>query len=143
MVPLDDEHWATEEVPDWTLCIHKPALPHRLYLYPCPNVNYLLPSYTNTMDLRDISDFEDIMITSSNEDIPALEDAHTKKLWFALNIILTLIYSINYHLLKGGSVNMFLTCVSNWLWFALSIILTLPYSITYCLSKEMHILICS
>ena len=26
------------------------------------------------MDLSDISDFEDIMITSSNEDIPALED---------------------------------------------------------------------
>ena len=26
------------------------------------------------MDLSDISDFEDIMITSSNKDIPALED---------------------------------------------------------------------
>ena len=27
------------------------------------------------MDLSDISDFEDIMIMSSNEDIPALKDA--------------------------------------------------------------------
>ena len=35
----------------------------------------LLPSYANTLDLNDISDYEDIMITSSDEDIPALEDA--------------------------------------------------------------------
>ena len=74
MVPLDDEHWTTEEVPDRTLCIHKHALPHRLCPYPCPYANYLLPSYANTMDLSDISNFEDIMIISSNEDIPALED---------------------------------------------------------------------
>ena len=43
--------------------------------YLCPYANYLLPFYANTMDLSDISDFEDIMIMSSNEDIPALEDA--------------------------------------------------------------------
>ena len=28
----------------------------------------------DSLDLSDISDFEDIMITSSDEDIPALED---------------------------------------------------------------------
>ena len=74
MVPLDDEHWSTEEVPNRTLCIQEHALPHRLCLYPCPYVNYLLPSYAKTMDLSDISDFEDMMITSSDEDIPTLED---------------------------------------------------------------------
>ena len=74
MVPLDDEHWTTKEVPDRTLCIHEHALLHRLCPYPCPYANYLLPSYASTMDLSDISDFEDIMITSSNEDTPALED---------------------------------------------------------------------
>ena len=74
MVPLDDEHWTTEEVPDRTLCIHEYALPHGLWLYPCPYANYLLPSYATTKDLTDISDFKDIMITSSDEDIPALED---------------------------------------------------------------------
>ena len=42
MVPLDDEHWTTKEVPDRTLCIHKHALLHGLCLYPCPYVNYLL-----------------------------------------------------------------------------------------------------
>ena len=75
MVPLDDEHWTTEEVPDKTLCIHEHALLHGLCPYPCPYANYLLPSYADTMDLSDISNFEDIMITSSDEDIPALEDA--------------------------------------------------------------------
>ena len=75
MVSLDDEHWTTEEVPDRTLCIHKHALLHRLCPYLCPYVNFLLPSYTDTMDLSDISNFEDIMIMSSDKYIPALEDA--------------------------------------------------------------------
>ena len=73
-VPLDDKHWTTEEVPDRTLCIHEHALLHGLCPYPCPYANYLLPPYTDTMDLSDTSDFEDIMITSSNKDIPAIED---------------------------------------------------------------------
>ena len=75
MVPLDDEHWTTKEVPDRTLCIHKHALPHRLCPYPCHYANCLLPSYADTMDLSNISNFEDIMITFSDEDIPVLEDA--------------------------------------------------------------------
>ena len=95
MVPLDDEQWTTEGAPDRTLCIHKHALLHKLCSYPCPYANYLLPSYANSMDLSDISDFEDIMITSSNEDIPALEDAPYWKDWFELNITLTFIYLIN------------------------------------------------
>ena len=75
MVPLDDEHWTTKEVPDRTLCIHKHTLLHRLCLYPCPYVNYFLPSNTDSLDLSDISNFEDIMIPSSDKDIPVLEDA--------------------------------------------------------------------
>ena len=75
MVPLDDEHWTTEEVPDRTLCIHEHALSHGLCPYPCPYANYLISSYADSLDLSDISDFEDIMITSSNKDIPALKDA--------------------------------------------------------------------
>ena len=74
MVPLDDKHWTTKEVPDRTLCIHEHALPHRLCLYLCPYMNYLIPFYADSMDLSDIYNFEDIMITSSNKDIPALED---------------------------------------------------------------------
>ena len=74
MVPLDDEHWTTEEVPNRTLCIHEHGLPHRLCPYPCPYANYLIPSYADSLDLSDISDFEDIMIMSSNKDVPALLD---------------------------------------------------------------------
>ena len=74
MVPLDDKHWSTEEAPNRTLCIHEYAIQHGLCPYPCPYANYLLPSYAKTMDLSDISNFEDIMIMSSDEDIPALED---------------------------------------------------------------------
>ena len=35
-VPLDDEHWDMEEIPDRPLCIHEHSLPHRLFHYPCP-----------------------------------------------------------------------------------------------------------
>ena len=44
MVPLDNDHWTTEEIPDRTLCIHEHALLHRLCLYPCPYVNYQVSS---------------------------------------------------------------------------------------------------
>ena len=74
MVPLDDDHWTTEEIPDRTLCIHEHALPHGPCPHLCPYVNYQIPSYVDSLDLSDISHFEDIMITSSNEDIPAPED---------------------------------------------------------------------
>ena len=74
MVPLDYEHWTTEEVPNRTLCIHEHALPLELCPYPCPYVNYLIPSYAYSLDLSDISDLKDIMITSSDEDVPALLD---------------------------------------------------------------------
>ena len=74
MVPPNDDHWTTEEIPDRTLCIHELGLPHRLCLYPSHYANYQMPSYIDSLDRRDISDFEDIMITSSDEDIPARED---------------------------------------------------------------------
>ena len=73
-VPLNDEHWDMEEIPDKPLCIHKHSLPHGLWPYPCPYSNYQTSSYYDTLDLSDISEFEDLMTTSSNEDIPALDD---------------------------------------------------------------------
>ena len=62
------------KLPDKTLCMHEHALPHRLCQYPCPYVNYQVPSYVDSLDLSDISYYEDIMIMSSNKDIPELED---------------------------------------------------------------------
>ena len=74
-IPLDDDHWTTEEITDRPLCIHKHSLPHVLCLYPCPYVDYQTPPYFEIMDLSYISEFEDLMTTSSDEDIPALEDS--------------------------------------------------------------------
>ena len=73
IVPLEDEHWNMEEISDRHLCIHGHSLPHRLCPYPYPYVNYQT-SYYDTLDLSDISMFEDIMTTSSNGDIPPLKD---------------------------------------------------------------------
>ena len=73
-VPLDDEHWDMEEIPDRPLYIHEHPLPHGLCPYPCPYANYQTSAHYDTLDLSNISEFEDIMTTSSNEDIPPLED---------------------------------------------------------------------
>ena len=43
-------------------------------MFLCPYVDYLTSSYLNEMDLSDISEFEDYMVTSNDEDIPSLED---------------------------------------------------------------------
>ena len=72
MVPLDYEHWTSEETPERTLCIHEHGIPHGLCPYPCPYVNYQMPSYMDSLDLSDISDYEDYMVTSNNEDIPGM-----------------------------------------------------------------------
>ena len=57
MVPLDDDHWTIKEIPDRTLRIHEHTLPHRLCSYTCPYANYQAPSYVDSLDLSDISDF--------------------------------------------------------------------------------------
>ena len=74
MVPLDDEHWTSEETPVRTLCIHEHGLPDELCQYPCPYMNYETDSYLDSLDLSDISDYEDYMVTSSDEEIPGMEE---------------------------------------------------------------------
>ena len=73
-VPLDDEHWDMEEIPDRPLYIHEHSLPHGLCPYQCPYSDYQVSSYYDILDLSDIFKFEDLMTTSSNGDIPALND---------------------------------------------------------------------
>ena len=74
MVQLDDEHWTSEVTPERTLCIHEHGLPHGLCPYPCPYANYQMPSYMDSLDLSDISDNEDYMVTFSNEEVPGMEE---------------------------------------------------------------------
>ena len=73
-VPLDDEHWTSEETPERTFCIHKHGLPHGLCQYPCPYKNYNTLSYMTSLDLSDISEYEDYMVTSSGEEILGMEE---------------------------------------------------------------------
>ena len=73
-VALDDDHWTTDQIPDRHLCICKDSLPDFLCPYPCPYMDYTPASYQDSLDLSDFSDLKDVMITSSDEDVPALDD---------------------------------------------------------------------
>ena len=73
-VILADNHWTTEEIPNRHLCVHEHSIPHSLYPYPCQYMDYTSTLYPNTLDLSDISEFEGLITTSSDEDIPALDD---------------------------------------------------------------------
>ena len=85
IVPFDDEHWTSKEVPERTFCIHKHGLPHNLSQYPCPYGSNNTLSYMDSLDLSDISDYEDYMVTSSDEEkFQELKKYHTDiELWFA------------------------------------------------------------
>ena len=74
MVPFDDEHWASEETPERTFCIHKHGLLHGLCQYPCPYENYNTLSYMDSLVLSDISDYANYMVTSSDEEILRMEE---------------------------------------------------------------------
>ena len=51
-VPMDDEHWTTEMVPERTFCIHENGLPNNVCQYPCPNGNNNdTVSYMDSLDL--------------------------------------------------------------------------------------------
>ena len=74
MVPLDDKHWTSEIVPEKSFCIHKNGLPNNLYQHPCPYGNNDTVSYMDSLDLSDILDYEDYMVTSSDEELPGMEE---------------------------------------------------------------------
>ena len=65
-IPLYDDRWTIEEIPDIHLCIHKHSVPHSLCPFPCLYMDYTSTLYHNTLDLSDISEFKDLMTTSSD-----------------------------------------------------------------------------
>ena len=74
-VPIDDEHWTTEMVPERTFCIHENGLPNNVCQYPCPYGNSNTASYMASLDLSNISNYEDYMMTTSDdEELPGLEE---------------------------------------------------------------------
>ena len=80
--PLDDAICFVDPVPDRHLSIHEQSQPHYQCSYPCPyrlDLPHSSPKnapepYSEMMDLRDISDIQDVMTTTSDEDFPDLED---------------------------------------------------------------------
>ena len=75
-VPIDDDHWTTEMVPERTFYIHENGLPNNVCQYPCPyGNNNNSASYMDSLDLSDISNYEDYMMTTSDdEELPGLEE---------------------------------------------------------------------
>ena len=74
-VPLDDAHCTAEIVPERTFCIHKNGLPNTICQHPCPYGKNDTVSYMNSLDLSDISDYEDYMMTTNDdEDLPGMEE---------------------------------------------------------------------
>ena len=74
-VPIDDEHWTTGMVPERTFCIHENGLPNNVCHYPCPYGDNNTTSYMDSLDLSNISDYKDYMLTTSDEEIlPGLEE---------------------------------------------------------------------
>ena len=72
----DEEHFPTallnDDIPDRHLCIHEHSQ-HDLCPYPCPyslDQLHLTPDYTpQYMDLSDIFNFQDVITTTSDEDV--------------------------------------------------------------------------
>ena len=77
IAPLNDDIWMEEPVPDRHLCIHEDSQ-QDLCLYPCPyglDQLHLTLDYTpQYIDLSNIFEFQDVITTTSDEDIPNLED---------------------------------------------------------------------
>ena len=74
VVPLDDEQSTLEIVPERTFCIHENGLPNKLCQHPCPYGSNDTVSYMDSLDLSDISDYEDYMVTSSDEELLGMEE---------------------------------------------------------------------
>ena len=74
-VPMDNEYWSMEMVPERTFCIHENGLPNNVCSYPCPYGYNGTSLYIDSLDLSDISDLEDHFLTTSNdEELPGLEE---------------------------------------------------------------------
>ena len=75
-VPIDDDHWTAEMVPERTFCIHENGLPNNVCQYSCPygNSNDSI-SYMDSLDLSNISNYENYMLTTSDDEgLPGLEE---------------------------------------------------------------------
>ena len=65
----------TNIVPERIFSIPGNGLPNNVCQYPCPYRNSDTVSYMDSLDLSDISDYKDYMMTTSDdEELPGLEE---------------------------------------------------------------------
>ena len=55
-------------------CIHENGLPNSICQHQCPYGSNDTVSYIDSLDLSDILDYEDYMVTSSDEELPEMEE---------------------------------------------------------------------
>ena len=76
-VSLDNDFWMEEPVPERHLCIRENAL-HDLCPYPCPyDLKQLHLAQEDAMqyiDINDIFNFPDVMVSANDDEVPSLED---------------------------------------------------------------------
>ena len=76
-VPLNGDVWMEEPVPERHLCINEHSQ-HNLCPYSCPysldQLHLTLDYSPQYMDLSNIFDFQDVITTACDEDIPNLEN---------------------------------------------------------------------
>ena len=74
-VPIDNEHWTMDIVPERTFCMHENGLPNNVCQHPCLYGNSDTVSYMDSLDLSDVLDYEDYMLTTSDdEELSGLEE---------------------------------------------------------------------
>ena len=74
-VSLEDKHWTSDIVPERTFCIHENGLPNNVCQHPCPYGSNDTASYMDSLDLSDILNYEDYMMTTSDDDeLPGMEE---------------------------------------------------------------------
>ena len=77
IVSLDDDFWMEEPVSERHLCIHENSQ-HNLCPYPCPyslNPPHLTQEEAmQYIDLSDIFEFPDVVLSAGDDDVPSLED---------------------------------------------------------------------
>ena len=95
-VSLEDNNWIPDKIPDRHFCIHEHSAPHLLCPYPCWYMDYTSSLDYDTLDLSDISEFEDLMTTCSDKFIPALDkDVGYRSLW---TMVSKWTFTFNLHL---------------------------------------------
>ena len=99
--------FTTDIVPERTFCIHKNGLPNNVCQHPCPYGNNNTASYMNSLDFSDISNYEDYMMTTSDdEELPGLEEVPYWHFWTLVYLNTYLTFNYKMHIVSHISLSL-------------------------------------